>query len=105
MAPLKSASGQLLTHKHRDLTEQFQARAKAVGGDPPQITDLKAQIQRLTDDNARLRKDSAEQHELAQFYANVINELAAALDYAAMAPDPTLDNVRAISKSRSPAQR
>ena len=25
----------LLTHKHRDLAEQFQARAKAVDGDPP----------------------------------------------------------------------
>jgi hypothetical protein len=25
----------LLTHKHRDFAEQFQARAKAAGGDPP----------------------------------------------------------------------
>jgi hypothetical protein len=70
----------LLTHKHRDLAEQFQARAKAVGGDPPQIAELKDQIRQLTNDNTRLRKENAEQHELTQFYANVINELAAALD-------------------------
>jgi len=29
----------LLTHKHRDLAEQFQAKVRAAGGDPPAVTE------------------------------------------------------------------
>src|SRR5216684_8924523 len=50
----------LLTHKHRDLAEQFQARARAIDGDPPPIAGLKAQLTQLTEDNTRLRTDNAD---------------------------------------------
>jgi hypothetical protein len=89
----------LLTHKHRDLAEQFQARVKAAGGDPPQIAALKVRIQQLTDDNTRLRKENTEQHALTEYYANLINELAVALDRATIERDQVRGNVRAITEA------
>jgi len=47
----------LLTHRHRDLAEQFRARVRAAGGDPPPVVDLKAKIGQLAEDNARLRAE------------------------------------------------
>lgn len=97
----------LLTHKHRDLAEGFQARAKAAGGDPPPVVELKARIRDLAEANAQLRRDNAEQRELTRYYANVINELATALDRATASRDEELTNVRPITNapSRKPTTR
>ncbi len=91
----------LLTHKHRDLAEQFQARVRASGGDPPPVIELKARIQHLEEDNTRLRVDNAEQHKLTEYYANVINELATALDRVTIEREQLLGNVRAIAEAPS----
>jgi hypothetical protein len=91
----------LLTHKHRDLAEQFQARARAAGGDPPPVADLKAQISRLSEDNARLRADNAEHKAVATYYAHIINELSAELEQVTAERDQLLGNVRAITAAPS----
>jgi hypothetical protein len=87
----------LLTHKHRDLAEQFQARVKAAGGDPPQIAALKVRIQHRR--QHRLRKENTEQHALTEHYANLINELAVALDRATIERAQVRGNVRAITEA------
>ena len=91
----------LLTHKHRDLAEQFQARVRAAGSDPPPIADLKAQISKLTEDNARLRADNAEHKAVTSYYAHIINELSAELDQVTAERDQLLGNVRAITAAPS----
>ncbi len=91
----------LLTHKHRDLAEQFQARVRAVDGDPPPVAELKAQIARLTEDNTRLRADNAEHKDLTAYYAHVINELSAELEQVTAERDQLLGNVRAITAAPS----
>lgn len=91
----------LLTHKRRDLAEEFQARTKAAGGDPPPVAEPKARIRDLTEDNARLRRKNAEQRELTNYYANVINELATALDRATTERDEGLTNVHPITNAPS----
>ncbi|WP_190813397.1 hypothetical protein [Saccharopolyspora pogona] len=91
----------LLAHKQRDLAEQFQARVRAARDDPPQVTELKNQIRQLEEDNARLRADNAEQHALTEYYAHIINELAAALDSVTAERDQLLGNVHAITGAAS----
>jgi hypothetical protein len=91
----------LLTHKHRDLAEQFQARVRAAGGDPPPVADLKAQISQLTEDNARLRADNAEHKAVTTYYAQIINELSAELEQVTADRDQLLGNVRAITVAPS----
>ncbi|MCX3059652.1 hypothetical protein [Streptomyces beihaiensis] len=95
----------LLTHKHRDLAEQFQARARALAGDSPPVAELKKRISELEDANARLKAADAERQELTDFYTQVINELSTALDRATAERDDLLGNVRSISQapSRRPA--
>lgn len=95
----------LLTHKHRDLAEQFQARARAAGGDPPPVADLKAQISKLTEDNARLRADNAEHKAVTSYYAHIINELSAELEQVTAERDQLLGNVRAITAAPSLRRR
>jgi hypothetical protein len=91
----------LLTHKHRDLAQQFQARLRALGGDPTPVRDMKARIGALDAQNGRLRKDLAERRELVCFYAHVINELSTELDRVTAERDQLLGNVRRITDAPS----
>lgn len=91
----------LLTHKHRDLGEQFQARVRAIGGDPPPVRDLKARIGMLEADIGQRRKDLAEQRVLVEYYAHLINELATELDRVTAERDHLLGNVRRITDAPS----
>jgi chromosome segregation ATPase len=94
----------LLTHKHRDLAQQFQARAKAAGGDPPPVKKLKARVGELDTAVERLRTENAQLQVLVQRYALIINELS--LDHEKVKAervslqtelDSLQTNVRAIS--------
>ncbi len=91
----------LLTHKHRDLAEQFQARARVLAGDPPPVAALKKRIGELEAANAQLKAAEAERQELTDFYAQVINELATELDRVTAERDELLGNVRSIAMARS----
>jgi transposase-like protein len=91
----------LLTHKHRDLAELFQARARLLAGDPPPIATLKKKISELEDDNARLKAADAERQTLTEFYAHIVNELSAELDRITTERDELLNNVRSISLAPS----
>lgn len=91
----------LLTHRHRDLAEQFQARARALAGDPPPVAALKKRIGELEAANTQLKAAEAEQQELTEFYAQVINELSTELDRVTSERDELLGNVRSISLAPS----
>ena len=91
----------LLTHKHRDLAEHFQARARLLSGDPPPIAALKKKISELEDDNARLKAADAERQTLTEFYAHIVNELSVELDRITTERDELLGNVRSISLAPS----
>jgi transposase-like protein len=91
----------LLTHKHRDLAEHFQARARLLAGDPPPIAALKKKISELEDDNARLKAADAERQTLTEFYTHIVNELSAELDRVTTERDELLGNVRSISLAPS----
>jgi hypothetical protein len=103
----------LLTHRHRDLAEQFQARAKAVGGDPPQVQRLKARLQALKQRNAELRAENVTSQALVHYYATVINELSVeheklktAYETVLAERDSLLHNVRTLSgRSKQTASR
>ncbi|HEV8652087.1 MAG TPA: hypothetical protein VG276_22510 [Actinomycetes bacterium] len=87
----------LLTHKHHDLAEQFQARAKAIGGDPPSVRKLKAQVQELQEAVARLKAEQAERQALLECYAHVINELSIDYEQVKTERDSLLGNVRPLA--------
>ncbi|MFI9365865.1 hypothetical protein ACIG5E_33160 [Kitasatospora sp. NPDC053057] len=91
----------LLTHKHRDLAEQFQARARLLAGDPPPIAALKKKIGDLEDANTRLKAAETERQALTEFYAHVINELSVELDRVTAERDDLLGNVRSIATAPS----
>ncbi len=91
----------LLTHKHRDLAEQFQARVRLADQDPPPVVELKKRIQQLTDHNARLRADNAKHKALTTYYAHIINELSAELEQITAERDQLLGNVRPIAAAPS----
>ncbi len=91
----------LLTHKHRDLAEQFQARARLLAGDPPPVAALKKKISELEDDNARLKTEGTERQMLTELYAHVINELSAELDRVTAERDGLPGNVHSISMAPS----
>jgi hypothetical protein len=91
----------LLTHKHRDLAEQFQARVRLADQDPPPVVELKKRIQQLTDDNARLRADNAKHKALTTYYAHIINKLSAELEQITAERDQLLGNVRPIAAAPS----
>jgi hypothetical protein len=101
----------LLTHKHRDLAQQFQAQARAAGGDPPAVRMLKSKLEALQVETARLRAEKAELQTLVEFYAGVINELT--VDHEQLKTDhqqltaerdSLLGNVRALP-TRHPSPR
>ena len=87
----------LLTHKHRDLAEQFQAQAKAIGGDPPSARKLKARVQELEESLARLRAQQAERQALLECYAHIINELSIDYEQVKAERDTLLGNVRPLA--------
>jgi hypothetical protein len=94
----------LLTHKHRDLTEQFQARAKACGGDPPPVQRLKAKLRALEERHAEVKAANAELRALKEHYATVIHELSIdqeklkiAYEKLLVERNSLLNNVRAIA--------
>ncbi|MFD8612235.1 hypothetical protein [Streptomyces sp. NPDC059631] len=91
----------LLTHKHRDLAEHFQARARALAGDPPPVVELKKRVSDLEAANARLKESDAERQELTDFYAQIINELSIELDRVTAERDGLLGNVRSIALAPS----
>jgi hypothetical protein len=95
----------LLTHKHRDLAEQFQAHAKALGGDPPPARKLKAQIAELEERNTKLRAENATLQALVDYYAHIINELSIDYDQVKAERDTLLGNVRAIPNPRRPQSK
>jgi hypothetical protein len=110
--PLRSATGRLtvvelaveagvkrwmLTHKHLDLAQQFQARARALDGDPPPVAALKAQLAALQDDNRTLKARNAELQTLVEACAHIINELSIDHDRVTAERDQLLGNVRAIT--------
>jgi len=69
----------ILTHKHTDLRDDFQRRARAASKLPPAFQHLEAQITDLQADNHRLRDRNRELQERNDLYAMVINELSARL--------------------------
>ncbi len=91
----------LLPHKHRDLAEQFQARARLLAGDPPPIAALKKKISDLEDANTTLRAADTERQALTEFYAHVINELSVELDRVTAERDGLPGNVHSISMAPS----
>jgi hypothetical protein len=88
----------LLTHKHRDLAEGFQARARAIGGDPPPVQKLRARLHELEADTARLKASYADQQALIECYAHIINELSIDLEKVTTERDSLLGNVRVFSE-------
>jgi hypothetical protein len=92
----------LLTHKHRDLAEQFQARARALGGDPPPVRKLKAQVTELAEKSTKLRAENTTLQALVDYYAHIINELSIDYDQVKAERDSLLGNVRAIPNPRRP---
>jgi hypothetical protein len=91
----------LLTHKHRDLAEQFQARVRLQAGAPPQVAALKSRICELEQANARLTATHAEQRVRTELYAHVINELSTQLDSVTAERDELLGNIRSIAMAPS----
>ncbi len=87
----------LLTHKHRDLAEQFQARAKAIGGDPPAVQKLKARVRELEDALVRLRTEQSERQAQVDYYAHIINELSIDYEQVKTERDSLLGNVRPLA--------
>ncbi|WP_327358070.1 hypothetical protein [Streptomyces sp. NBC_01304] len=91
----------LLTHKHRDLAEQFQARVRLLAQDPPPVAALKKKISELEEDNTRLKAADAERQTLTEFYAHIVNELSTELDRITAERDELLGNVHSISLAPS----
>jgi hypothetical protein len=92
----------LLTHRHRDLAEQFQARAKALSGDPPSVRNLKAQVAELRATIAKLRAENATLQALGEYYAHIINELSIDHEQVKAERDSLLGNVRALPGRSKP---
>jgi len=69
----------VLTHKHTDLREQFEAKVRKQEREQqphaPQPQQKLSPLEQRDMDNARLRHENAELRELVTFYAHVINEL------------------------------
>jgi hypothetical protein len=86
----------LLTHKHRDLAEQFQARARALGREPPQVGKLKTRLARLEERVAQLKGVNAELRMLVEYYTHVINELTIDCERLTTERNSLLGNVRAL---------
>ena len=82
--------------------QQFQAQAKAIGGDPPSARKLKARVQELEESLARLRAERVERQALLECHAHVINELSIDYDQVKAERDSLLGNVRAIPDRRRP---
>lgn len=101
LAAEANAKRWLLTHKHRDLTEQFQARVRLLARDPPPVAALKTRIRELEKANAKLKAADAEQRAQTEFYAHVINELSAELDSVTAERDDLLGNVHSIAMAPS----
>jgi hypothetical protein len=91
----------VLTHKHRDLAQDFQARVRAIGGDPAPVQALKDEINQLKQDNTRLRAANAEAQALVEHYAHIINELDTELAHVTAERDQLLGNIRSISTAPS----
>jgi len=76
----------VLTHKHTDLREQFEAKVREREREQPphdpQPEQSLSPIEQRDRDNARLRHENAELRELVTFYAHVINELT--IEYEAL---------------------
>jgi hypothetical protein len=72
----------VLTHKHTDLRDDFQHRAQAASTLPPAFQHLEAQITDLRANNQRLRDRNRELEERNELYAMVINELSIQLHHA-----------------------
>ncbi|MCQ4080745.1 hypothetical protein NGB36_09045 [Streptomyces sp. RB6PN25] len=87
--------------RHRDLAEQFQARAHVLAGDPLPVAKLKKRTSELEEASTRLKAAEAERQELTDFYAQVVNELSTELDRVTAERDELLGNVYSISLAPS----
>jgi hypothetical protein len=76
----------VLTHKHTDLRDEFQRRARAAGKLPAAFQHLEAEIADLKADNQALRSDNRKLKERNDVYAMVINELSIMLHKADLLP-------------------
>jgi hypothetical protein len=83
--------------------QQFQAQAKAIGGDPPSARKLKARVQELEESLARLRAERVERQALLECYAHVINELSIDYEQVKGERDTMLGNVRPLAGRTSRA--
>ncbi|WP_280248004.1 hypothetical protein [Nocardia abscessus] len=65
----------VLTHKHTDLREEFQARRIQTNGVPAAYQHLQARVVDLTARNEQLRADKAALQQQVDLYAQLIHEL------------------------------
>ncbi|WP_280446591.1 hypothetical protein [Nocardia brasiliensis] len=66
----------VLTHKHTDLREEFQARRIQANGVPAAYQHLQARVVDLTARNEQLRADKAALEQQVDLYAQLIHEIA-----------------------------
>jgi AcrR family transcriptional regulator len=68
----------VLTHKHTDLKERFQAEIERTWAAPSSadLTEEPPRVQRLLDEIARLRQRNNTLEDLVSFYSNVLQEIS-----------------------------
>jgi chromosome segregation ATPase len=93
----------VLTHKHPDLRKAFEDQRQAANGVPAAYQHLHGRIAELEAANHRLRTDNAELAERVDTYAQVIRELAAALE--SLRARPQHGNIRHLPAHGRPVQR
>ncbi|MEW2620860.1 hypothetical protein [Streptomyces sp. NPDC048106] len=86
----------VLTHKHPDLRQEFEAARESVNGIPAAFQSLKAKAHDLETANTRLRQHNTELAERNEIYAQVIHALTTELD-GLRAPRSLPSNVRRLS--------
>lgn len=69
----------ILTHRHTDLTHNFQAAVKQFSSESPLIARWKTRVDKLEEELNKVRKDNAELQELNTAYARAIHNLDAIL--------------------------
>lgn len=93
----------VLTHKHTDLMEHFQAeieQRKAAAASAPRLKP-RSHLEQAEQEIARLRYQNAELHDRVAFYANTLDALS--LEYQALAAQQkTMTKVVPLERHRTP---